>query len=107
MIKQTYPEEFAMRDQDKYHYRYPGGEVRTVVWPLEALPRVLCSVCPSGLSVVLPGPGTATRACHYGAGASRQRAGHLSSGCYALSSGLLPGQKCRYTIYRLFISDLN
>ncbi|XP_062315305.1 6-phosphofructo-2-kinase/fructose-2,6-bisphosphatase 2-like isoform X1 [Osmerus eperlanus] len=26
MIKQTYPEEFAMRDQDKYHYRYPGGE---------------------------------------------------------------------------------
>ncbi|XP_035864232.1 6-phosphofructo-2-kinase/fructose-2,6-bisphosphatase 2a isoform X5 [Sander lucioperca] len=26
MIKETYPEEFAMRDQDKYHYRYPGGE---------------------------------------------------------------------------------
>ncbi|KAJ4934569.1 hypothetical protein JOQ06_007361 [Pogonophryne albipinna] len=26
MIEETYPEEFAMRDQDKYHYRYPGGE---------------------------------------------------------------------------------
>ncbi|XP_027021359.1 6-phosphofructo-2-kinase/fructose-2,6-bisphosphatase 2a [Tachysurus fulvidraco] len=26
MIKEKFPEEFAMRDQDKYHYRYPGGE---------------------------------------------------------------------------------
>ncbi|KAI4873081.1 hypothetical protein NFI96_019298 [Prochilodus magdalenae] len=26
MIKDRYPEEYAMRDQDKYHYRYPGGE---------------------------------------------------------------------------------
>ncbi|XP_037540681.1 6-phosphofructo-2-kinase/fructose-2,6-bisphosphatase 2 isoform X1 [Nematolebias whitei] len=26
MIEENYPEEFAMRDQDKYHYRYPGGE---------------------------------------------------------------------------------
>uniref|UniRef100_A0A8C6UZH8 6-phosphofructo-2-kinase/fructose-2,6-bisphosphatase 2 n=1 Tax=Neogobius melanostomus TaxID=47308 RepID=A0A8C6UZH8_9GOBI len=26
MILQTFPEEFALRDQDKYHYRYPGGE---------------------------------------------------------------------------------
>ncbi|XP_056279198.1 6-phosphofructo-2-kinase/fructose-2,6-bisphosphatase 2-like isoform X2 [Pseudoliparis swirei] len=25
-IEETYPEEFAMRTQDKYHYRYPGGE---------------------------------------------------------------------------------
>ena len=30
MIEETYPEEFAMRDQDKYHYRYPGGEVNAV-----------------------------------------------------------------------------
>lgn len=30
MIKETYPEEFAMRDQDKYHYRYPGGEVKVL-----------------------------------------------------------------------------
>uniref|UniRef100_A0AAR2M4M6 6-phosphofructo-2-kinase/fructose-2,6-bisphosphatase 2 n=1 Tax=Pygocentrus nattereri TaxID=42514 RepID=A0AAR2M4M6_PYGNA len=26
MIRDKYPEEYAMRDQDKYHYRYPGGE---------------------------------------------------------------------------------
>ncbi|TRZ01396.1 hypothetical protein DNTS_003744 [Danionella cerebrum] len=26
MIQNTLPEEFALRDQDKYHYRYPGGE---------------------------------------------------------------------------------
>lgn len=27
IIEETFPEEYAMRDQDKYHYRYPGGEV--------------------------------------------------------------------------------
>lgn len=27
-IQQNYPEEFALRDQDKYRYRYPKGEVR-------------------------------------------------------------------------------
>ncbi|KAM9758945.1 6-phosphofructo-2-kinase/fructose-2,6-bisphosphatase 2 isoform 2-T2 [Menidia menidia] len=26
MIQETFPEEFVLRDQDKYHYRYPGGE---------------------------------------------------------------------------------
>ena len=26
-IKEKYPEEYALRDADKYHYRYPGGEV--------------------------------------------------------------------------------
>uniref|UniRef100_A0A671YK99 6-phosphofructo-2-kinase/fructose-2,6-bisphosphatase 2 n=1 Tax=Sparus aurata TaxID=8175 RepID=A0A671YK99_SPAAU len=26
LIQKTFPEEFALRDQDKYHYRYPGGE---------------------------------------------------------------------------------
>ncbi|KAM6929563.1 6-phosphofructo-2-kinase/fructose-2,6-bisphosphatase 2-like isoform 2-T2 [Lycodopsis pacificus] len=26
IIEETYPEEFAMRSQDKYHYRYQGGE---------------------------------------------------------------------------------
>uniref|UniRef100_A0A8C1XJ16 6-phosphofructo-2-kinase/fructose-2,6-bisphosphatase 2 n=1 Tax=Cyprinus carpio TaxID=7962 RepID=A0A8C1XJ16_CYPCA len=25
-IKETYPDEYSLRDQDKYHYRYPGGE---------------------------------------------------------------------------------
>lgn len=27
MIEEKYPEEYAMRDLDKYNYRYPGGEV--------------------------------------------------------------------------------
>lgn len=27
-IQRKYPEEFALRDQEKYLYRYPGGEVR-------------------------------------------------------------------------------
>ncbi|CAL8351731.1 unnamed protein product [Gadus morhua 'NCC'] len=26
MIQASFPEEFALRDHDKYHYRYPGGE---------------------------------------------------------------------------------
>lgn len=26
-IQENFPEEFAMRDQDKYRYRYPKGEV--------------------------------------------------------------------------------
>uniref|UniRef100_A0A672P134 6-phosphofructo-2-kinase/fructose-2,6-bisphosphatase 2 n=1 Tax=Sinocyclocheilus grahami TaxID=75366 RepID=A0A672P134_SINGR len=25
-IKETHPDEYFLRDQDKYHYRYPGGE---------------------------------------------------------------------------------
>ena len=25
-IQVRYPEEFALRDADKYHYRYPSGE---------------------------------------------------------------------------------
>ncbi|MEE6522021.1 hypothetical protein FKM82_020414, partial [Ascaphus truei] len=29
-IEEKYPEEFALRDQDKYLYRYPGGEVNAV-----------------------------------------------------------------------------
>lgn len=30
-IQEKYPEEFARRDQDKYHYRYPRGEVRMML----------------------------------------------------------------------------
>ena len=26
-VKEKYPEEFALRDEDKYYYRYPAGEV--------------------------------------------------------------------------------
>lgn len=29
-IQENFPEEFAMRDQDKYRYRYPKGEVSHV-----------------------------------------------------------------------------
>lgn len=29
-IQATHPEEFALRDQDKYRYRYPKGEVSPV-----------------------------------------------------------------------------
>lgn len=29
-IKDTYPEEYALREQDKYYYRYPTGEVRVL-----------------------------------------------------------------------------
>lgn len=34
-IKDTYPEEYALREQDKYYYRYPTGEVRAPAphWP--------------------------------------------------------------------------
>ncbi|CDQ96716.1 unnamed protein product, partial [Oncorhynchus mykiss] len=28
-IQDHYPEEFALRDQNKYRYRYPKGEVRS------------------------------------------------------------------------------
>lgn len=26
-VKEKFPEEFALRDEDKYYYRYPAGEV--------------------------------------------------------------------------------
>lgn len=32
-IQDHYPLEFALRDQDKYRYRYPKGEVRRI-WGL-------------------------------------------------------------------------
>lgn len=28
-MKEKFPEEFALRDEDKYYYRYPAGEVCT------------------------------------------------------------------------------
>lgn len=27
-VKEKFPEEFALRDEDKYYYRYPAGEVK-------------------------------------------------------------------------------
>lgn len=29
-IEEKFPEEFSLRDQDKYLYRYPGGEVSSM-----------------------------------------------------------------------------
>lgn len=40
-IKGTYPEEYALREQDKYYYRYPTGEVRVPSHPPP--PWVPCS----------------------------------------------------------------
>lgn len=37
-IRATYPEEYALREQDKYYYRYPTGEVRAQVWPRVSRP---------------------------------------------------------------------
>lgn len=41
-IQEHYPEEFALRDQDKYRYRYPKGEVRFggEAWFLGLLPSI-------------------------------------------------------------------
>ncbi|KAJ3603135.1 hypothetical protein NHX12_030878 [Muraenolepis orangiensis] len=42
MIEASFPEEFALRDQDKYHYRYPGGErLEPVIMELERQGNVL------------------------------------------------------------------
>lgn len=30
-IQEHYPQEFALRDQDKYRYRYPKGEVSVIL----------------------------------------------------------------------------
>ncbi|KAI2649436.1 6-phosphofructo-2-kinase/fructose-2,6-bisphosphatase 2 [Labeo rohita] len=41
-IKETYPDEYSLRDQDKYHYRYPGGErLEPVIMELERQGNVL------------------------------------------------------------------
>lgn len=93
MIEEKYPEEFAMRDLDKYNYRYPGGEVTT---SLMFTTLVLLFLSPSFSSLVLPGFGSAPGASHHGAGAPGQCAGHLSSGRHALLACLLPGQECRF-----------
>lgn len=29
-VKEKFPEEFALRDEDKYYYRYPAGEVNSL-----------------------------------------------------------------------------
>lgn len=99
MIEETFPEEYAMRDQDKYHYRYPGGEVAyapaLMTGPTIGIMGVEPTSWPASCSLVLPGPGAASGAGHHGAGAAGQRAGHLSPGRHALFTRLLPGQERR------------
>ncbi|XP_071810154.1 6-phosphofructo-2-kinase/fructose-2,6-bisphosphatase 1-like isoform X2 [Asterias amurensis] len=55
-IQEKYPEEFALRDQDKYHYRYPMGEsyqdlvtrLEPVIMELERQKNILV-VCHQGV----------------------------------------------------------
>lgn len=47
---------------------------------------------------VLWGPGAAVGAGDHGTGAARERAGHLSPGCHALSFGLFLGQDSRWVL---------
>lgn len=113
-IQEHYPLEFALRDQDKYRYRYPKGEVRVgflqmshssfffsfFFWDVNGFVRVLKSVCVFDRSVIHPSvlwrPGAATGACDHGAGATGERSGRLPPGRHALSSCIFPGQDCRY-----------
>lgn len=39
-ISEKYPEEFALRDQDKFHYRYPKGEVSCYEAIIRHLPHL-------------------------------------------------------------------
>lgn len=116
-IQEHYPQEFALRDQDKYRYRYPKGEVSVI------LPYVAGNVRNKGVqyylylhnqsewaglvqkcvfdgSVILPsvlrGPGAATGACDDGTREAGKHSGHLSPGRHALFSGVFPGQDSRY-----------
>lgn len=79
MIEGKYPEEYALRDQDKYHYRYPGGEVNassSLQSHVGTYSRVFSNsvifdfVSHIPLSLVLPGPGPTVGASDHGAGAS-------------------------------------
>lgn len=66
-IQDHYPLEFALRDQDKYRYRYPKGEV-SGVWDLH--PSTYC----------LPG----SAVCHWDLEASLE-AGSLGVGFFSPS----------------------
>lgn len=97
-VKEKFPEEFALRDEDKYYYRYPAGEVHGQ--PFGALTLYLikykanCFLTPPpspSTSAVLPGPCAAGRASHHGAGEARERVGYLPPGRHALLAGLLLG----------------
>lgn len=41
-IQEKFPEEFALRDQDKFHYRYPRGEVNLIFYVLlKCIPMII------------------------------------------------------------------
>lgn len=98
-VKEKFPEEFALRDEDKYYYRYPAGEVHEQ--PFGALTLYLIKYKaiffifflnpPPSTFAVLPGPCAAGRASHHGAGEARERVGYLPPGRHALLAGLLLG----------------
>lgn len=46
-IQEHYPQEFAMRDQDKYRYRYPKGEVSSTLTNVLGLVQILNGLCGS------------------------------------------------------------
>lgn len=94
-IQERYPQEFALRDQDKYRYRYPKGEVEPASTKTRGKRRILGVPHPDAPlpfpPPVLRGPGAAVGAGHHGAGAAGERAGHLPPSRHALPAGLFPG----------------
>ena len=56
-IQERYPEEFALRDADKYHYRYPSGEsYQDLVARLEPVIMVSTPPPPSSPTPLFPHP---------------------------------------------------
>lgn len=47
-VKEKFPEESALRDEDKYYYRYPAGEVHTAYTPQTASEFSLIICCGPG-----------------------------------------------------------
>lgn len=85
-IAQNFPDEFAHRDHDKYHYRYPNGEVNIII-NIES--NRIEYVLTKTLILVVSRLGCTSRACDNGARASRKCARHLPPGCDAMYIGLL------------------
>lgn len=109
-IQEHYPLEFALRDQDKYRYRYPKGEVWVLRRHMSCSPYSADGILIPSFKLfhdslpVIRRPGAATGACDHGAREAGERSGHLSPGCHALSSGIFPGQACRW-VQKTHFSD--
>lgn len=87
-ISEKYPEEFALRDQDKFHYRYPKGEVSLA----ERKEKETVSLY---RVAVVRGSGLPSGAGDNGIGTAGERAGGCPSGGPAMPTGVFPGQKLR------------